>query len=186
MANWNWIETLPGDLNDLNAINLFAHTGATTIALARRGMRVVHVDSAKKMVGWARNNSADSGLADHPIRWIVEDVMKFLRRELKRGKRYDFIVADPPAFGHGFGKSRWKLDHDVADLLAVLSKLTSPRFVGLLFTVHSYGFNDRHLAQLIARHLRLPNNDLEHGAMNLKSSAKGTLNAGHFVRWNRQ
>lgn len=187
-ANWDWIADLPLDLEGCQAINLFAHTGGTTMALAGRGANVVHLDSAKNVVGWARENAGASGLADAPIRWIVDDAMKFLRRELKRGRRYDFIVADPPSFGHGLKKSSWKFDRDIDDLLDVLRELASDNLMGLLVTCHTTGYSESDLFGDVKRHFKFlasrTAGKTEIGEMTIaQHDGSRHLHCGHFLRW---
>ena len=184
-TNWDWIRELPGDLSGCSAINLFAHTGGTTMALADRGASVVHVDSAKNVVNWARENAAAAGLSDSPIRWIVDDAMKFLNRELKRGKKYDFIVADPPSFGHGLKKSSWKFDRDLPQLMNVLSQLSSPNLVALLLTCHTTGYTGANLLRDTRQHFDfLARKRFSKGSMSIKQAGSDRrLRCGHYVRW---
>lgn len=184
-SNWEWISTLPTDLSGCQAINLFAHTGGTTMALAKRGANVVHVDSAKNVVGWARENAAASGLQDAPIRWIVDDAMKFLQRELKRKKHFDFIVADPPSFGHGLKKSSWKFERDLDELLQRLRELSSNSLLGLLLTCHTTGYSDSDLFKDAKRHFGfLSKTNVVTGEMSLEQKGMDRrLHCGHFLRW---
>ena len=108
--NWDWIaERVAAAGRPLKVLNLFAYTGGSTLAAAAAGAEVVHVDAAKNIVAWARRNAELSGLADAPIRWIAEDAMKFVKRELKRGNRYDAVILDPPSYGHGPQGEVWRL-----------------------------------------------------------------------------
>lgn len=155
------------------------------MALAKRGANVVHVDSAKNVVGWARENAAVSGLQDAPVRWIVDDAMKFLNREVKRGRRYDFIVADPPSFGHGLKKSSWKFERDLEGLLHVLCQLASDSLKGLLLTCHTTGYSESDLSSDVKRHFGFLNNaQIESGEMAIEQASGGSrLHCGHFFRW---
>jgi 23S rRNA (cytosine1962-C5)-methyltransferase len=116
-------------------LNLFAHTGLATLALARAGAAVAHVDGAKPAVAWARRNAELSGLADRPIRWLVDDAAAFVAREARRGRRYDGIVLDPPAFGRAGGRE-WRLEADLPALLAACRAIAAPGAFVLL-TAHS-------------------------------------------------
>lgn len=120
-------------------LNLFAHTGLLTLVAARAGARVVHVDASRPAVAWARRNAARSGLGDLPIRWLVDDAFAFARRELRRGRRYDGLLLDPPTYGHGPGGGQWRLEEGLADLLAALAQLTDGRPTFLLLTAHAAG-----------------------------------------------
>ena len=100
-------------------MNLFAYTGASTLAAAAAGAEVTHVDAAAGVVAWARRNAQLSGLSEAPIRWITEDARKFVRREIKRGNFYDAVILDPPSYGHGPGGEAWKLEEHLGELLAM-------------------------------------------------------------------
>jgi 23S rRNA (cytosine1962-C5)-methyltransferase len=140
-ANWEWIarqvQTAATDGTRPKVLNLFAHTGGSTLAAALAGAEVVHVDSAKSAVAWARRNAQLSGLADAPIRWIVEDAMRFVERELKRGNRYGGVILDPPSYGHGPAGETWKLEDDLPELLTACAKLIADGPGFILLTCHT-------------------------------------------------
>lgn len=126
------------------ALNLFAYTGAATIALAKAGYRVVHVDAARPNVAAARAAAKQNGLSEHPIRWLVDDAVKFVARETRRGNRYEVLVLDPPAYGHGPAGKAWRLERDLWPLLdASLSLLSMPG--GILVSGHSADMDHRDL-----------------------------------------
>jgi 23S rRNA (cytosine1962-C5)-methyltransferase len=140
LAFWPWLRSALAGRPDPQVLNLFASTGATTLALARAGARVTHVDASRPTVAWARHNAELSGLADRPIRWIVDDALAFTAREARRGRRYDGIVLDPPTFGHGPRGSRWELADALAELLdACAAVATGDAFV--LLTAHATGLD---------------------------------------------
>lgn len=128
-------------------LNLFAHTGLATLALARAGAAVAHVDSARTAVAWARHNASLSGLADRPVRWLVDDVAAFVAREARRGRRYDGIVLDPPAFGRAAGRD-WRLEEDLPGLLAACRSVAAPGGFVLL-TAHSESVDGRRLGAML-------------------------------------
>lgn len=183
VVNWDWLMKLEADRSGFKALNLFAYTGGSTLAVASCGASVVHVDAAKNVVGWARSNAASSGLADAPVRWIVDDAMKFVQREIKRGNRYDIIIADPPSIGHAGNKMTWKFDRDFASLLASLNQITSEDFLALLISCHTEGFGQRQLKQTIAKHFDLVGGKAETDSMDLVSTDGRRLNCGHYFRW---
>ena len=131
-ANWDYIgEKIKGARREIKVLNLFAYTGGATVAAAAAGASVCHVDAAKGMVSWARENAKASGLADKPIRWIVDDCAKFVEREIRRGSRYDAIIMDPPSYGRGPSGEVWKLENDLYDFVALTAGVLSddPLFV---------------------------------------------------------
>lgn len=136
-VNWNFImEQVRGAGRPVNVLNLFAYTGGATLAAAAAGASVCHVDASKGMTQWARENAASSGLADRPIRWIVDDCKKFVEREIRRGNRYDGIVMDPPSYGRGPGGEVWKLEDSIYDLVELCAQVLSDD--PLFFLLNSY------------------------------------------------
>lgn len=137
---WPWLRDALAGREDPAVLHLFAHTGATTLALARAGARVTHVDGSRPAVAWARHNAELSGLTEAPVRWIVDDALDFTRREGRRGRRYDGIVLDPPSFGHGPRGTRWELVDALPDLLeACAAVATDDAFV--LLSAHTTGLD---------------------------------------------
>ena len=136
-VNWDYMQ---GRIREagrpVRVLNLFAYTGGATLACAAAGASVVHVDAAKGMVQWARENARLSGLSDAPVRWIVDDCKKFIERELRRGSRYDGIVMDPPSYGRGPGGEVWKLEDSIYELCGLAARLLSED--ALFFLLNSY------------------------------------------------
>ena len=131
-ANWDYImRKIRGAGRGISVLNLFAYTGAATVAALRAGASVCHVDAAKGMVAWAKENAAASGVADRPVRWIVDDCAKFVEREIRRGRRYDAVIMDPPSYGRGPGGEVWKLEDSLWDFVSLVSGVLSddPLFV---------------------------------------------------------
>ena len=121
-ANWDFIdEQIRRAGRPVSVLNLFAYTGGATLAAAAAGASVCHVDAAKGMVAWARENAAASGLSGAPIRWIIDDCAKFVEREIKRGRRYDAVIMDPPSYGRGPSGEIWKLEKDLFPFLKLVS-----------------------------------------------------------------
>lgn len=124
----------------LEVLNLFAYTGLATLALARAGARVTHVDASRPAVAWARRNASGAGLDDAPVRWIVEDARAFVAREARRGRRYDGVVLDPPTYGHAPHRgAAWRLESDLAELLSGCAALTGRAPAFFLLTAHTTG-----------------------------------------------
>lgn len=131
-ANWDFIRAqIEASSRPLNVLNLFAYTGGATLAAAAAGASVCHVDAAKGMVAWARENAKSSGLENAPIRWIVDDCGKFVEREIKRGRRYDAIIMDPPSYGRGPSGEIWKLEKDLYPFVKMVAGVLSdnPQFM---------------------------------------------------------
>lgn len=131
-ANWDFArELIQNAGRPVSVLNLFAYTGGATIACAAAGASVCHVDAAKGMVQWAKENAAASGLSDSPIRWIVDDCAKFVEREIRRGRRYDAIIMDPPSYGRGPSGEIWKLEENLYPFVELVSRVLSdnPLFV---------------------------------------------------------
>jgi len=136
-VNWDFMrDIIRNSSTDVSVLNLFAYTGGATLACAEAGASVCHVDASKGMVAWARENAQLSGLEDKPVRWIVDDCEKFVKREIRREKRYDGIVMDPPSYGRGSGGEIWKLEDSIYDLVELCSQVLSddPKF----FLLNSY------------------------------------------------
>ena len=131
-ANWDFaMEQIRAAGRPIRVLNLFAYTGGATVACAKAGASVCHVDAAKGMVAWGKENAAASGVADRPIRWIVDDCGKFVEREIRRGRRYDAIIMDPPSYGRGPGGEVWKLETNLWPFVELVSGVLSddPLFV---------------------------------------------------------
>ena len=131
-ANWDYImRKIRSAGREISVLNLFAYTGAATVAALAAGASVCHVDAAKGMVAWAKENAAASGVADRPVRWIVDDCAKFVEREIRRGRRYDAIIMDPPSYGRGPGGEVWKLEESLWGFVQLVSGVLSddPLFV---------------------------------------------------------
>jgi len=151
---WDWILTrLRAVGGPVKMLNLFAHTGGSTLAAAAAGAEVVHVDSARNVVAWARRNAEISGLAAAPVRWIVEDAAKFVRRELKRGSGYDAVVLDPPSYGHGPRGEVWRLSKHLPRLLQGCGALTAARRRFILLTCHTPEFDPPRLERVLVEAL---------------------------------
>jgi 23S rRNA (cytosine1962-C5)-methyltransferase len=155
-------------------LNLFAYTGLATMALARAGAAVAHVDAAKPTVEWARRNAALNQLADRPIRWLVDDVRAFVARELRRGRRYDGVILDPPTYGHGTSGKAWRLERDLPPLLDDVDRLLV-RDGFLLLTAHTGSLDPYALGSFIGR-------GVEVGELAVDATSGVTLRLGAYAR----
>lgn len=136
-VNWDWMmDKIKKANRDIKVLNLFAYTGGATVACAAAGASVCHVDSSKGMVTWAKENIASSGLAERPVRYIVDDVVKFVNREIRRGNKYDAIIMDPPSYGRGANGEVWQFEDNIYDLVDLCTKVLSDN--PLFFLINSY------------------------------------------------
>ncbi|HET9757453.1 MAG TPA: class I SAM-dependent methyltransferase [Candidatus Limnocylindrales bacterium] len=160
-----------------SVLNLFAYTGMGTLALARAGAAVTHVDAARPAVAWARRNAALNELADRPIRWLVDDAGAFVAREIRRERRYDGVVLDPPTYGHGTSGKAWRLEDDVEPLLADVRRLLAPNGWVLLST-HTEGIDAGDLGAWLSTVV----DDVEVGELGLHAMSGASLELGSFAR----
>lgn len=176
-ALWDWMRPLleKGD----RVLNLFAYSGGATLAAAQEGVEVCHLDASKGMVDWARQNAALNHLEERPIRWIVDDALKFLRREEKRGSRYSGIILDPPTFGRGGQGEIFKIEEEIIPLLELCKNVLSdlPKFV--IFSCHTPGFTPVVLEHLLTQ---IFGKKVESGEMLLTSSSSLSIPSGAFAR----
>jgi 23S rRNA (cytosine1962-C5)-methyltransferase len=185
--NWDWIARQVAKPQAhgraIQVLNLFSYTGGSTLAAAA-GAEVVHVDAARSIVDRARQNAALSGLAERPIRWIVEDAMKFCRREVKRGNRYDAVILDPPTYGHGPKGEPWKIGENLLPLLELCGELTSEHRAFVLVTCHSPGIGlaelSAYLSEGIFGHCGQPQKS---GELYLETADGRRLESGIYARW---
>lgn len=186
-VHWPWLAQRLGGTEGESAprvLHLFAYSGAMTLAAARAGAQICHVDAVADTVAWARRNAAASDLDKHPIRWIKDDVMKFTAREIRRHQRYEGIILDPPSYGKGPSGERWILEQHLIALLDRLAPLLSerPRFV--LFTCHSTGFSPALMRNLLADFAATAGGHLQSGTMLLSDQGlRRQLPCGYYVRW---
>lgn len=154
-ANWDWFsELIKKAGRSVKVLNLFAYTGGATIAAAAAGASVTHVDASKGMVTWAKENAASSGLADAPIRWIVDDCVKFVEREIRRGNHYDAIIMDPPSYGRGPKGEIWKIEESIHPLVKLCAQLLVDRPLFFLINSYTTGLQPAVLSYLIGTELK--------------------------------
>ena len=172
-AQWEWVRRMvgePGTGNGerrrMSVLNLFAYSGGSTIAAAQGGAEVCHLDAAKGMVQWARENAALNGLSAHPIRWIVDDAHKFLRREVRRERRYDAVILDPPTFGRGANGETYKIERDLKETFGLVKDVLSDDPLFVLFSSHTPGLSCRAAENILA--CEFPAAKIETGEMLLE------------------
>jgi 23S rRNA (cytosine1962-C5)-methyltransferase len=155
-------------------LNLFAYTGLATLAMARAGASIAHVDAARSAVSWARRNAELSGLADRPVRWLVDDARAFVAREIRRNRRFHGVVLDPPTYGHGSSGKTWRLDVDLEPLLVDIRRLLEPDGF-ILLTAHAESIDPGALGAYLGR-------GAEVGELTLTATLGATLRLGAFAR----
>ena len=186
---WRWIrETIhiqsKKRSEPLQFLNLFAYSGGATLAAAQSGAHCCHVDASKGMVAWARENAALNNLDNHPIRWIVDDVNKFLQRELRRGRRYDAVLLDPPSFGRGKSGELYKIEHALMETLELVKKVLSEQAAFVYLTSHTPGFTPTVLNNLLQD--LLPKGTVEMGEMLLQGKPETyEVPSGTWARWSQ-
>ncbi|HCT92905.1 MAG TPA: SAM-dependent methyltransferase [Lachnospiraceae bacterium] len=187
-ANWDWFGGLIRQAGrPVKVLNLFAYTGGATLAAAAAGASVTHVDASKGMVSWAKENAASSGLSQAPIRWIVDDCVKFVQREIRRQNRYDAVIMDPPSYGRGPKGEIWKIEEAIHPLIGLCAQLLSDD--PLFFLVNSYttGLAPAVLAYMIATELKKLGGNVRSEEIGLPVTDSGLiLPCGAAGRWSRK
>lgn len=180
LSNWEWIAEQKAE----NVLNLFGYTGGASLAAAKAGSKVTHVDASKTAVAWARENAKRSELEDAPVRWITEDALTFVQREIKRGTKYNGIVMDPPAFGHGPSGELWKIEEDFIKLVQLCAELLSdsPKF--FLINGYAAGYSPLAFAYNLEPVQKKFGGQIEYGDICIaEEGSERVLPAGIFARW---
>ena len=190
--NWTWLADVVRcarpegtDAPRLAVLNLFGYTGGSTLAAAAAGAEVAHVDAAKNVVAWARRNAERSALADRPVRWIVEEAVKFCKRQLRRGAGYDAVILDPPSYGHGPRGEVWRLSKHLQRLLSLCAELTAGRRQFVLLTCHTPDYDHRRLGAMIEETMGDVPGRTSGGPLLLPTSDGRAMPCGAVVRWQR-
>ncbi len=183
-VNWDWmIEKIKNAKRDIKVLNLFAYTGGATVACGYAGASVCHVDSSKGMTTWAKENVASSGLEKRPIRFIVDDVVKFVNREIRRGNKYDAIIMDPPSYGRGTNGEVWKFEENIADLVELCTKVLSDNPLFFLINSYTTGISSTVLEDILRLNIK-KNGKFSHGEIGLPMrDSKLVLPCGIYGKW---
>ena len=185
-VNWDWmINKIKSAKRPIKVLNLFAYTGGATVACLSAGASVCHVDSSKGMTTWAKENVVSSGLGEKPVRFIIDDVVKFVNREIRRGNKYDAIIMDPPSYGRGTNGEVWQFENNIYDLIELCSQVLSEK--PLFFLVNSYttGISSKVLENILNLTVgKKYNGKLESGEIGLPmENSELVLPCGIFSRW---
>ena len=178
-ANWNWFSQLIADAvskgRPVKVLNLFAYTGGATLAAAAAGASVTHVDASKGRVTWAKENAISSGLKDAPIRWLVDDCVKFVEREIRRGNHYDAIIMDPPSYGRGPKGEIWKIEESVYPLIQLCSQILTDNPLFFLINSYTTGLQPAVLSYMISTVLGTANGTVTASEIGLPVSSNGLV-----------
>ena len=190
-VNWDWFSSIikkeVGKGKEVKVLNLFAYTGGATLAAAAAGAKVTHVDASKGMVNWAKENAAASGLSDAPIRWLVDDCVKFVEREIRRGNHYDAIIMDPPSYGRGPKGEIWKIEESIYPFLQLCTNILTEK--PLFFLVNSYttGLQPAVLTYMMSTVLKPFGGQVMAEEIGLPVTSNGlVLPCGASGRWSRK
>jgi 23S rRNA (cytosine1962-C5)-methyltransferase len=187
--NWEWLRTVIRDRlhrtnqRNLHVLNLFAYTGGSTLAASQAGAHLVHLDAAKGVVDWARRNAEICHMTDRPIRWLVDDTLKFVRREARRNSRYQGIILDPPSFGRGPKGEVFKIEDDLLPLLEACAEILAPDALFVLYSCHTPGFTPLVLQNQLELLIGDRRGRSESGEMVITDQQGRALPSGTYARW---
>ena len=185
-VNWDWMrQKIENSKREIKVLNLFAYTGGATVACLASGASVCHVDSSKGMVSWAKENVQSSGLADRKVRYIVDDVVKFVNREIRRGNKYDAIIMDPPSYGRGTNGEVWQFENNIYDLVDLCTKVLSDKPLFFLINSYTTGISSTVLANILNLTVAKKNGGkVEAGEIGLPmEKSKLILPCGIYGKW---
>ena len=182
--NWDWmIAKIQNAKREIKVLNLFAYTGGATVACSYAGASVCHVDSSKGMTTWAKENIVSSGLKDRPVRFIVDDVVKFVNREIRRGNKYDGIIMDPPSYGRGTNGEVWKFEDNISDLVELCSKVLSDKPLFFLINSYTTGISSTVLENILRLNIK-KDGKFSNGEIGLPmTNSKLILPCGIYGKW---
>ena len=183
-ANWTWLDAVVRKADQPRVLNLFGYTGVASLVMAAAGAAVTHLDASKKAVAWARENAELSGLTDRPIRWITEDVRKYVQREARRGSQYEGVILDPPKYGRGPGGEVWRLFEDLPELTRLCANLLSPDAQFLVLNAYAERISGAALAGLLAEALDGRGGRIDWGELALvEAGGERAIGMSFYARW---
>ena len=186
-VNWDWmINKIQQSKRNIKVLNLFAYTGGATVACLLAGASVCHVDSSKGMTTWAKENVESSGLREKPVRFIIDDVVKFVQREIRRGNKYDAIIMDPPSYGRGKNGEVWQFENNIADLVELCMQVLSDDPLFFLINSYTTGISSRVLANLLELNMKNHKGKITSGEIGLPmKNSNLVLPCGIYGRWEK-
>ena len=186
-VNWDWmIKKIKDSKREINVLNLFAYTGGATVACLSAGAKVCHVDSSKGMTTWAKENVESSGLRDRPVRFIIDDVIKFVQREIRRERKYDAIIMDPPSYGRGKNGEVWQFENNISDLIELCTKVLSDDPLFFLINSYTTGISSKVLENLLYLNMKKYKGIISSGEIGLPmKDSKLVLPCGIYGRWEK-
>ena len=194
-VNWDWMmekihNTIEKEKRNVKVLNLFAYTGGATVACLAAGASVCHVDSSKGMVSWAKENVISSKLQDKPVRYIIDDVIKFVNREIRRGNKYDAIIMDPPSYGRGANGEVWKFEENIPELISLCMQVLSEKPVFFLINSYTTGISSTVLDNILKMNMKNKfgkknlQGNFENGEIGLPmTNSETVLPCGIYARW---
>ena len=184
-VNWDWmIDKIKNSKREIKVLNLFAYTGGATVACLSAGASVCHVDSSKGMVSWAKENVVSSGLEKRPVRYIVDDVIKFVQREIRRGNKYDAIIMDPPSYGRGTSGEVWQFENNISDLVNLCTEVLSNNPLFFLINSYTTGISAEVLSNILKINLKQYKGKITAGEIGLPmKNSDLVLPCGIFGKW---
>ncbi len=185
-VNWDWMmNKIQNSKREIKVLNLFAYTGGATVACLKAGASVCHVDSSKGMCEWAKENVTSSGLRERPVRFLIDDVVKFVNREIRRGNKYDGIIMDPPSYGRGANGEVWKFEENIAPLIELCMNVLSEKPLFFLINSYTTGISSQVLENLLRLYMpKKAKGKFSHGEIGLPmTNSKLILPCGIYGRW---
>ena len=185
-VNWDWmINKIKNEKRQINVLNLFAYTGGATVACLSAGASVCHVDSSKGMVAWAKENVESSKLSDRKVRFIIDDVVKFVQREIRRGNKYDAIIMDPPSYGRGKNGEVWQFEDNISDLVELCMQVLSDNPLFFLINSYTTGTSSEVLANILKLNIK-KKGSISAGEIGIPmSNSNLVLPCGIYCRWEK-
>lgn len=190
LLNWQWAEEIivkaKKNGREVSVLNLFGYTGGASLSASKAGANVCHVDASKSAIAWGKENAELSGLTNSPIRWILDDAFEFVRKEIRRGKKYECIIMDPPAFGHGPDGEVWKIEESLVSFLDECKKLLSDDPLFFLVNGYAAGYSSVAYEQNIIDLKDKFGGQIEHGELLIEEKGSRLLPCGIFARWSKE